>query len=1113
MFDSNTHDEGFDTDGSTLAAGLLTSAAILSDDLGHQWRRGITAYITACIAASKFISFKETTYYYEINNSFSSRSSRDEESSSSSCDRVSESTPSQVAIDIPSDNEAEEKSDEHLLLRNKAAQIVEEERDQVSLAINMSSDNEAEENNGEQPQHRNKVAQTVKERDLILLQKDFGGVEKVASVFDSDLESGIRSSIQEPEVRNSYRDNPSHTKEFVFFLLKAGNNYTIFLLVVSAGLSFGTEIIEEGSKYGWHDGVVVLAAVSMLIAFPSVANFRRARKLEKERNKLNVTVVREQEQVITISNLVAGDIVCLKKGDLVPADGLVVSSDELELDGVLNSKIDRDRNPFLFFGSKVKEGHGRMLATSVGDQTELVELLSSAIQDPIEKTLLEAQIENINTYVENLSLSVSIFIAFVAFIRLLFRRQVGVDNEFPELKGDVSVDMLMKIFQKILLKPQGKVSILASVLTVVVISIQHGMPFVITISLSCWNSKVFKNQAEPQNFSACATLGIASVICIDATVGLVCNGLEVSHFYIGGKNLKDDTDSKIDPAVTKSAEQVMQSISASHFEPTISAILTSDSLISMANHRWGMDREFVDQNLPILVKRTLSSDKSCCGILTKNNGEDEKSLHMYWGGAASTILNMCSHYYDSNGTSLAIDENMRKQFEQDIKAMERSGLRSMAFACRQTEVQEIQEDGLYLLALAGMKYTCPEEIKTAVDAFKTAGVCIKLVSEEELSAVRAIACEIGILSPETDDLVALALELEQIWNLETPEMMKKMSQMTVIGGFVAKEKLSLVQYMQQKGEVVAFFGGSLISNTPALKTADIGITEDTSCTMASESSDIIIKVKGSLSTSLKFGRCAYHNIKMFSQLQLTVCISGLLITLVTAMSLKESSITALQLIWVNWITCILGGLMMVMELQVEELIANPPANRTKSLLTKAMWKNIALQVLCQAFVLLIFQFKGQVIPGMNQDVRKAMIFSGFTISQIFNLFYAMNLVKKEVFLSVLRNIWFLLALVIVMVMQVLVAEYLKSLANCVRLNWIQWSVCFLLAALPCGIHIAMEFISHFLLNRFLGSNGSQTVLSRRRPQPYLLSIIIPFSVFIFFTVSYNYNPFIGKTLR
>ncbi|KAK0590328.1 hypothetical protein LWI29_025448 [Acer saccharum] len=111
----------------------------------------------------------------------------------------------------------------------------------------------------------------------------------------------------------------------------------------------------------------------------------------------------------------------------------------------------RWRNPFLSFGSKIKKGRGYMFATSVGDQIEIAKLLSSVIQDPNEKTLREAHIGKISTYIENLGLPVSLFIAFVG------DRHNGDVNELPELKGKVSVDMLMKIFQKTLLNPQGKV--------------------------------------------------------------------------------------------------------------------------------------------------------------------------------------------------------------------------------------------------------------------------------------------------------------------------------------------------------------------------------------------------------------------------------------------------------------------------------------------------------------------------------------------------------------------------------------------------------------------------------------------------------------------------------
>ncbi|KAL5794285.1 hypothetical protein ACOSP7_002879 [Xanthoceras sorbifolium] len=305
--------------------------------------------------------------------------------------------------------------------------------------------------------------------------------------------------------------------------------------------------------------------------------------------------------------------------------------------------------------------------------------------------------------------------------------------------------------------------------------------------------------------------------------------------------------------------------------------------------------------------------------------------------------------------------------------MESSGRRPIAFACRQTEVQEIQEDGLHLLGLAYLKYPCLEEIKLVIESFRNADVSIKFVSEDELSELRAIACELGIFSSESDDL---AREGEQIRDLSITKRMQKVDRVTLIETCLAKDKLQLVQSIQQNGHVVAFVERSSSSDTPTLKEVDVGITDATWCTkMARESSDDVIWTK--------------------------------------------------------------GGLMMLMELQVQELITTPPAGKTSSLLNKITWKTIVVQVLCQASVLLIFHFKDQIIPSMNQDVRKAMIYSGFTLSQVFNVFYVMNLVKKEVLLSVLRNIWFLSALVTVIVMQVLVAEYLKNLADCVKLNWMQ----------------------------------------------------------------------------
>ena len=169
--------------------------------------------------------------------------------------------------------------------------------------------------------------------------------------------------------------------------MKACGSYTNVLLLVSTVLSFVTGIIEKGRKDGWHDGVAILVALVLLVAFPSVGNYHHERKMAKKKlknmEKLEVRVERGGNfQWISISNVVVGNIVLLEEGDRVPADGLLVSGGDLVLDEVLKPKINHERNPFLFSGSKVIKGHGRMLVTSVGDNTAMGKPLSLVTDQP-----------------------------------------------------------------------------------------------------------------------------------------------------------------------------------------------------------------------------------------------------------------------------------------------------------------------------------------------------------------------------------------------------------------------------------------------------------------------------------------------------------------------------------------------------------------------------------------------------------------------------------------------------------------------------------------------------------------------------------------------------------
>ncbi|KAJ7960268.1 Calcium-transporting ATPase [Quillaja saponaria] len=893
---------------------------------------------------------------------------------------------------------------------------------------------------------RKKVDRIVKDKDLNALHQ-LGGLDQVLSIF----EESTTGRNENPQVWNTTKQ--VHGKGFLYFLLKSCNSYTIFLLLISAGLAFATGSLEQGTKYGWHDGVAIVAAVILMVAFPSVGNFLRERKqviLLKHKNRLEVSVLRgEQSQLVSISDVVVGDKLWLKKDDQVLFDGLHVNGENLMLDEVLNPKVDRDWNPFLLSGSKVKEGNGYMLVTSVGTKSDLDEMLSSTAHAPNRKKLLETQIEKPSTYIDTLALLISVFIAFVVLARLKWKKNES-SNGLPETKGNVPVGFLMEIFEKIYLKPKGKVSILTSVLTAAVIGIQHGIPLVVTISLNYWTGQVKQNGSFPRNLSACCTMGLVTVICIDVTGGLMYKLMEVNRVWMGESNMTNDMSSETNHDVL---QVLRQGIGASVLAPEISGIgycHQVKSFISWAETKWGMNLESFNQNFSI-VKYKLSSIKKCSGVLMRSVGDSKQVLHLHWNGAASAILEMCSHYYDSKGECHAIG-NYRVTFEKMIKDMEDSGLRPIAFACGQTEVQELEEDGLILLALMGLKQTSEEE-KLALEPFESAGIKIILVSEDDIVSVKAIACELGIIKPNSE---GVAVEGEEINELTEIERTEKVDLATVMGSFLPKDKLLMVQSLQQKGHVVAFLGGLATSDSPALKESNVGIVEDSRCT-----------------TTFK----------------------------------------TIQLLWVSLIMHLLGGLMMAIDLRSQELLTSQPF---QSLITKDMWRSIAIQVFYQAFVLLILQFSGDAIPRTNEDVRKTMIFSIFMLCQVFNLLNAMDLLKKEVLEVVLQSYMFLLALGGVLLMQVMVVEYAKSLADFVPLNAIQWTVCVFAAALSWVFDLSLKLLALITNSNFASrSVNSLFGFSNRRPWSNLsyLYMGLPFFTFLFLAVPYLLDSGIAQTVR
>ncbi|MFS7902089.1 putative P-type Ca(2+) transporter [Helianthus anomalus] len=216
------------------------------------------------------------------------------------------------------------------------------------------------------------------------------------------------------------------------------------------------------------------------------------------------------------------------------------------------------------------------------------------------------------------------------------------------------------------------------------------------------------------------------------------------------------------------------------------------------------------------------------------------------------VLAMCSNYYPKSGIKKPINHEEKTQ--------------CIDFAHKEDDT--LSEEGLTLLGIIGIKDPCRPGAKLEIDACRSAGVEIKMITEDNVFTTKAIATECGILKPGQQVSKEEVIEGEQFRN------------------FTNDERMEMVQCLKKKGHAVAVTGDGT-NDAPALKEADIGLSMGIQGTeVAKESSDIVILADdfGSVVTMLRWGRCVYNNIQKFIQFQLTVNVAALVINFVAAVS-------------------------------------------------------------------------------------------------------------------------------------------------------------------------------------------------------------------------------------
>ena len=233
----------------------------------------------------------------------------------------------------------------------------------------------------------------------------------------------------------------------------AYNDKVLILLTVAAAISLALGLYEtfgvehepgEPMPVDWIEGCAIVIAIIVVVLFGSLTDFQKERafvKLNAKKDDREVKVIRSGKSItINVKDVLAGDVLHLEPGDMVPVDGIFIGGhnvkcDESSATGESDAlkKIGGDQvmrlieeghtdlkklDCFIISGSKVLEGVGTYMATSVGVNSSYGKILM-AMRVDMEPTPLQVKLDGLATAIAKLGSSAAILLFFVLLFRFL----------------------------------------------------------------------------------------------------------------------------------------------------------------------------------------------------------------------------------------------------------------------------------------------------------------------------------------------------------------------------------------------------------------------------------------------------------------------------------------------------------------------------------------------------------------------------------------------------------------------------------------------------------------------------------------------------------------------
>lgn len=778
--------------------------------------------------------------------------------------------------------------------------------------------------------------------------------------------------------------------------------------------------------------IVVLAIVTGIAIKTGLGVQKSAAELRAKTAVRYCDVVRDGSvQTINKDDLVVGDLVLLRTGQEIFADGFIVDGEISVNNAAINGETKECRKIpsanykhvkttsttaytdqcSLFAGTVIMSGEGKMIVTDVGVNTVNGDTLvkMQTLEPP--KTALDIALDHLCDFISKWGT----IAAALAFVIMTITGILNAGSLSQYFSGSI-LESIQKVAQNV-----------SNALTIIVAAVPEGLPLIVKLVTKQNVSTMEKFNILAKNTGKIPELAYVNLICTDKT-GTLTTGEMTSTVMING-NCQD----------IFNKESSLNELIDLNICMNNSAVFDSNGNITGGN---SIDRAVLDmlspedaqkiQNKAIMKKRVPFSSENKFSAVTLNNGANDFTVYK---GAPEKLIEKCKFYLDNDGIVTELTEEKRKALKSHIK-----GLTEKAMRCIALTISDKTDDGLpdemNLLGIIGVVDPVRNEVPEAVKIAHKAGIQVIEITGDCMETAKAVAMEAGIYKP--GDLAVTNDEFEAMSDVKVKEIIP---QLRVISRCSPNTKLRLVTLAQEIGMSVAMTGDG-VNDAPALKKADVGFGMQDGSDVAKEAADIVLTDNNfaSVVKAVELGRTFMHNIMMFLEFQLPINISLLILSMVfPIISGGSALLAAVQILIVNIIMDSLNSLSFGGEPPKEEYMNEEPIMKGSGLFIRGAKGRIALSsiVFIALFGVITFGPVGNMFATKlsAMTARFALlclmaVFNGFTIRTD-----SMNLFK-----GIKNNKLFVYIALGIFAMAVVLCNFIGNLVQTTPMDVKQWIV-------------------------------------------------------------------------